>query len=440
MLPDRRHEPRFRMHPARDATLAALAAAALALLAWIPAVLATPWKGQQVQKEGATHVMNPGTGVEAPATVELKELWRLGGESESDEEFFGVISQIATDAKGNVYVLDAQLSQVKVYDSGGNFLRTVGHEGEGPGEFRRPGDMFFLPNGNLAVLQMIPGKIVLLDPQGKPAGDFPLPAPEGGGFQMLRGGRRAGNNIILVRQLQAFAQDQSKLTQTVALDRLDIAGKVLGTYTKLSRDLLLANLVIDEQQFWTFEQGGRWGVGTDGRVYVLLGGLDYAITVYKPDGTLDRVIHREYQRRKRTPEEVARIKGIWEAFTRQAPNSKVQIGDLDYDIQALYPRDDGSLWVLTGRGASDRAAGVLGVFDVLDADGKFVREVTLRGQGDPDKDGFYFVGDRLYVVTGALDAAIAMQGGGEGKAKEEDAAPMEVICYRVDAPVMAKGR
>ena len=328
-------------------------------------LVAGPWKGREAKNEtGVLQVQNPRQGMEDATTIELDELWRLGGDSESDEEFFGVIAQIRIGPDGNLYVLDGQLAEVKVYDANGQWLNSIGREGEGPGEFRRPNDMFFLPDGNLGIMQSVPGKIVKLTTEGDPAGDVTLPQPEGGGFQLLRGGAVSGDNLVLIRQLQNFAE--GKVDQTVFLDLVDTEGKVIATYTTSTRHLELANLIIDEKTFFTFEQQGRWAVGGDGRVYVLENYLDYAVTVYNPDGSKDRVVRRDYKRRKRTQGEIDRIHGIWEAFLRQAPNAKAEIGEFDYDIQAIYPRDDGSLWVLTAHGSREQADGVLGTFDVFD--------------------------------------------------------------------------
>ena len=415
----------------------ALATAAL-VLTGIPGMSAAgSWKGQEVQKDGALHVVSPASGFENPVTVDLKELFRLGGESESDEEFFGVIMRIATDAKDNVYVLDMQLSEVKIYDPNGKYIKTIGRKGEGPGEFSNPSDMFFMPDGNIGVMQVFPGKIVMLTPNGDPAGDYPLPKPEGDGYQVLLGGHRCGSHLVLARQLQKFVE--GKFTQNVSLDRLDLQGKVSNTYLSMERVLEMANLVIDEKTFSTWEQG-RWDAGSDGRVFVVTSTSDYEVTVFNTDGTKDRVIERAYEKRNRTAAETAEVRSLFEASVRQAPNAKIEINPYDHDIKSVHSRDDGSLWVLTSRGSRNLPAGVLGVFDVIDDKGRFVRQVTMKGQGDAMKDGYFFVGDRLYVVTGWLDAVMAMRGGGAKQETDTESSPMELICYRVEAPVIAKGK
>lgn len=144
------------------------------------------WAGTETVENGVTWVRNPADPSEGRGVIELKELWRIGGETDAEGEFFGVLNQITTDDTGNVYLLDRQLTEVKVFSPDGAYLRTIGHEGEGPGEFVRPSDVFLTPEGRVAVVQGFPGKIVLLSKDGTPAGEYPTPKREQtglGGFQ-----------------------------------------------------------------------------------------------------------------------------------------------------------------------------------------------------------------------------------------------------------------
>ncbi len=50
-------------------------------------------------------------------------------------EIFGHISAMKLDSAGNMYILDSQYSEVRVFNSEGVFLYSVGSEGRGPGEF-----------------------------------------------------------------------------------------------------------------------------------------------------------------------------------------------------------------------------------------------------------------------------------------------------------------
>ena len=79
----------------------------------------------------------------APPTVQtwrLQEVWRLSGDDD-DAPLLGVIREARSDTDGNVYLLDRQLCHVLVVSRTGEFLRTLGREGEVPGEVRRPRDL-----------------------------------------------------------------------------------------------------------------------------------------------------------------------------------------------------------------------------------------------------------------------------------------------------------
>jgi hypothetical protein len=391
--------------------------------------LADPWQGEETTKDGVVHVMSPATPSDGTRTADLEELWRIGGDTDVEEEFFGVISRVTTDKEGQIYLLDSQLSEVKVFDQDGSYVRTIGREGEGPGEFRNPSDMFFVPGGNIGIMQMVPGKIVLLTPEGDPAGEYPVPAPADGAFQLFFGGRLAGEQLALNGGINTFAE--GSFTQTRYLALIDKNGKETVRLHEEPREMSFADMVFDDTQWDTFDR--RWTVGSDNRIYACLSHPNYEVTVWSPQGKEERVIERKYEHRKRTAEEMERIKGIYSAFTRQVPNAQIKISEWDKDVNQIFTRDDGSLWVLTSRGENDRPDGSLGVFDVFDAKGHYVRQVTLRGEGNPQEDGYFFVKDRLYVVTGFLDAAIAAQGGGtEDTETEVEPDPMAVICYRLD--------
>jgi hypothetical protein len=405
-----------------------------ALLIALSISLATAgaWRGSEVTKEGVTHVMNPKESSDKPTEHEAEELWRIGGED--DEEIFGVITDVLADAEGNFYFLDAQLNEIKVYSSDGEFLRTIGREGEGPGEFRGAFNMFLVPGGNIGVLQTFPPKIVVLTPEGDPAGEFPLPELEDEGFRVLLGAQYAGDNLAITYALQQ--PSEAGFTQKNVLALVNSDGTSEIRLHDQSSSMMAASPKIAEKEWDTFRN--RWTAAPDGRAFSCLTFGEYAITVWKPDGKIDRVIHREYPDHVRTAEEKERLLDIYKGFTRQipVPGIKYEIEDTFNQIAngGLNARDDGTLWVLTSRGSNGLPEGVIGIWDVFDDKGRFVRQVTLKGDGDPLNDGYFFVKDRLFVVTDFLNALMALQGGGGGEDDEVDdeAELMEIISYRVE--------
>jgi hypothetical protein len=68
--------------------------------------------------------------------VSLIEELRIGKLDGSEEETFGAIMKMAVDSEGGVYVFDNQVPALRHFDANGQFVRTLGREGSGPGEYR----------------------------------------------------------------------------------------------------------------------------------------------------------------------------------------------------------------------------------------------------------------------------------------------------------------
>jgi len=409
------------------------AAAFVAVFSCAPSgAAASDWKGKTETREGVLHVLNPAEPAEPPMEITLDERWRIGEDSESEDEFFGVIMEIATGTDGTVYILDTQLHQVSIYSPEGEFVRAIGHEGEGPGEFRRPGNLILLPGGNIGVVQTMPGKIVMLSPEGKPLGNYPVPEAPGGGVRFFLGCQRAGDNILL--GVNEFSQSEAGFKTIFHIIAVNPKGEQIASYLSIENQRDAANMVFDEKESSGF--GTPWIAGKDGRVYASKVFDAYRIEVWRPDGARDRVIERQYQSRARSSEEMERASRRFRVRINNAEPER-KISKTDRDIFRMFPRNDGTLWVLSSRGGFSAPKGVLGVFDVFDAEGKFIRQVSLKGEGSIERDGLFFAGERLYVVTDLVSARFAAFGGGAGGAAEEEAdtEPMSVICYQLGQPL-----
>ncbi len=411
-----------------------VAAAAFLLAAASGLARAGDWKGSVETVEGVKTVVNPATGFAAPATVKMPELWRIGGDTDNEDEFFGVISDIDIDANGDVYLLDSQLNEIKIYTKTGEYIRSIGREGEGPGEFRGPVAMYFTPDDKVAVVQAMPGKIVLLTRDGQPAGDGAIPKPDDGGFQLLQGGEARGGNIVLFMARTKFDQAANKWSRTGFLASVDGTGKQLCEYLSKDNTINMTAAEMSDVAWDTFER--RWEVGQDGKVYACTSYDNYEINVYAKNGTLEKVIKREFKHTPRPANEKKFMETVMGFWAQRIPNCKVTIADMNKDIENIYVRDDGSIWVLNSVGARDLPKGTMGVFDVFNPDGQFVKTVTLQGQGNPIQDLYVFEKDRVYVVTDFVTAAMTAQGI-TGLETEDEPEPMAVISYKLEGDAIA---
>ena len=80
------------------------------------------------------------------------------GVLEGPEEYqFGRVGDIAVDAGGGIYVFDGLAPALRYYDSTGQYVRTLGGEGEGPGEYKDASLGLAVRRGD--------GRLVMRDPR-----------------------------------------------------------------------------------------------------------------------------------------------------------------------------------------------------------------------------------------------------------------------------------
>jgi hypothetical protein len=366
-------------------------------------------------------------------TLKLTEVWRIGGDSMADEEFFGVITDIDVDDDNLVYLTDVQLAEVRVFDETGSYVTTIGREGEGPGEFRRPTGTTFLPDGRIGVTQPFPSKMVLFTPDGEPAGDLPF-EPEGKGFSSLGRSALCGDNIAAV--FRFGNPSESGFTQNAVLAFVSPEGKVVKRLREADVTMEYANSLCVERDWNNF--ANCWSAAPQGMVAVRDSYVDYAFSIYDAEGNRT-VVTREYSDLPRTDDERKTIEKRWAAgIARWVPNPTFEIEKNWNPIEDLHARRDGTVWVRTTRGKWDLADGEMARLDVFDADGRYLYEAVLQGDFDPENDGLFFDDDHIFVVTDLVSASMAFGGGDAADEEmEEDPEPMSVICYRVDLQAVA---
>ncbi|MEZ4423056.1 MAG: 6-bladed beta-propeller [Gemmatimonadota bacterium] len=111
-----------------------------------------------------------------PLPWRLERRIALGGAEEGPESFFRLPpGTVASDARGQIYVLDPLRHRVVVFTPDGTFVRSVGGEGAGPGELESPGALSVGPDGVLSVFDFGKGALVRFGPDGTVLPQHPLP-------------------------------------------------------------------------------------------------------------------------------------------------------------------------------------------------------------------------------------------------------------------------
>ncbi len=374
-------------------------------------------------------VHNSDTPIHSLRTIQMRELWRLDGESE--DSVIGRVARIITGDDGRSYLLDKQSGDVVVIDGEGRIEDRIGRFGEGPGEFRYPVDLFLTEEGMVGVIQAMPAKVVLLSPDGIPQDEAPLPKIWDGGMDLLRECRYAAGRLFL----RTAFRDRSDPDFSLTLDGIvGIERKTNSVIWYRDRSLSRPATVNHHREFertysvppWT------WAVGREGVVYVSEAFDKYEIFVYSANGELVRIIDREYETRTRDAKYRDNLqKSINISLagrTYRGVPFTFEICNTNMDIHELFPRDDGTLWVLSSRGAYDVVEGVIATFDVFDSSGVFDHQVAVMGEGCYYTDHFYLSGGLFYVVRNITED-IRVENGEADSGSDQ----YELICYQLQA-------
>ena len=86
------------------------------------------------------------------------------------ELLFGRIASVARDEDGNLVVADGQANEIRIFDPRGTHLRTLGGEGEGPGEFERLGGAWPVAGGGIVAIDSNLERVTRFDPDGATEG------------------------------------------------------------------------------------------------------------------------------------------------------------------------------------------------------------------------------------------------------------------------------
>ena len=235
------------------------------------------------------------------------------GEVEGPEEvLFGRIGSIAVDDEGRMYVLDSQALNVRVFDSAGEYIETLGGPGEGPGELGTAESVVLLADGRVAVNDQLDRRVQLYRPGRGETEAWPYSAGVliVGSRQQLYADRH-GRTFVVVPQFSSVGDFVRYVI--VPLDSNGVPQDTLlppgGDFEPPSVELELdmdsgpartisPAIPLTARHYWTLNPDGRFvtGVSTDYRVDVEReDGVLRIERVYKPAAVseAERSYHRE---------------------------------------------------------------------------------------------------------------------------------------------------
>jgi hypothetical protein len=102
--------------------------------------------------DGVEYVHNKEVPLHPKKTVSFEEDLSIGGEDDEGNIVLFRPTSFIVDRNENIYIIDWQDQAIKAFNQNGEYIRTIGRKGEGPGEFRSIRYLTFLPNGRLLAM------------------------------------------------------------------------------------------------------------------------------------------------------------------------------------------------------------------------------------------------------------------------------------------------
>ena len=339
--------------------------------------------------------------------VKLDLHLRITDEDLPEEMFFENPMEVTCDDEGFLYVVDFRAQHIKKFDPSGKFLKVLGREGEGPGEFNGPYRITFAKD-RLVVYELMARRLTSTDTDGRYIKNELMNITEGS----VRGITALSNGTIVVEKERTYLWREDRPQDFM----MYLLSPELATLHKIYEHTIVRNKYITEPERTNIPQPFYadvcWATTPDGKIVIGFAET-YKISLFDPEkGELFFFSHK-YKTVKVTKKD----KDQWFAgmtFTRGGqilqgaqeyvkkntsfPNHKPPFHDIKVD-------PEGNILVFTH--SPDKVSDFT-YFDAFDPKGHFINRVEVVGddlfQRNMPRLGQYFAAvstdeEDLYQVS-----------------------------------------
>lgn len=321
----------------------------------------TAWNGTIETKDGATIVHNPKEPIYKEPVLKLTEDLEIKGSGEIEEQMFQSINTMDVDEEGNMYILDEQAGNIKIFDSSGSFRKTIGRKGQGPGEFGMPISLFLTKQNQIIVNDMGQRKIQYFDKEGNYLKEFSIADKF-----LFFGPMVTSNGDLIV----TYTIPQEK--PVTVLQKLNPAFESILTFTSLPLDPPPALNIFVARSLSSL----RWAVTyNDEIIWADMKNPEYKLRILDTDGKLKRIITREYDPISITTDDKDRL-------MEQTFGDNPAQDQWDVRFPECYPPFSGFSFDDFGRLFVKRYEKVKneegGLYDIFDSEGKYIARMRLK--------------------------------------------------------------
>lgn len=394
---------------------------------------ARPPSVEVMDSAGIQLVLNGPEGVWGSGSGTVEEVLRIGVAEGDERHQFYQVTDVDRDPEGRVYVANGTTATIRVFDDEGRFVREFGGQGQGPGEFVRLDRIYMSENGPwIGDSSLL--RVTAFDFRGRPVDGWTFIAD---GILYLS--HRTPQGWLGVAYQEVRPRPERPPVGTAHTTRVFVHRIEAGSGVDAggSPEPLIE---LPPRILYAVEDGSAWdwplflpraytGVDAAGRIHVSPGD-PYQVDVFSPDGTLLRRIRRDVAPVLLEPEVAASelvgyarefllgeeyggsrdsaLRQIREYAERVEWQASLPTGTRVPPVGRLLVSPDGSFWLertdaipaalrefwrTFPNGREAIGGQEPGLWDLFDADGRFLGQVQLPPRFVPYRaDGFTVLG------------------------------------------------
>jgi len=315
--------------------------------------------GVIVVSNGKKPAPTPGRPTRLTMTAELTV-----GLSKNPDESFTDVSYLVVDGEGRIFCLDIKDQKIKVFDKNGEFLRVIGKQGQGPGEFGLAVGIQLTGDNLLMVEDNANKRLALFKPTGEFVRYISMADKLGLVSLMLDAqGNYLGREFVIDKSNGKMFFEAKKFDQNLkplfTLDKIEYPIPDPGSKAKMN--------FLEMKSVYQLDPAGNIYYGRN---------RTYDIKVYSPEGKHIRTIEKEYDRIKITQQDIEEMIAATANITPGVDYKKLFAFPEYYPPYDSFVLDEkGRLFVRTfTKGKAEDGYEV----DVFDAKGRFIAQFATK--------------------------------------------------------------
>jgi hypothetical protein len=307
----------------------------------------------------------------------------IGTEPGTGPYEFHRIKAIIRRGDGAIVVANGGTLEIRLFDSNGKIIRSIGGKGAGPGEFQAFSQLVVLERDSLLVSDELQRRYSVFGPDGKHARTVILTPPPGrvrADFKLIlrNGGMFAGSLDIAPSQPRKEAYYSTQHLFSYNAD--GTAGKDVGTFGVWEHVIHATTPQFGGVAYYDLAFGRTTTLAAHGNRILAGDGSGFELRYYSPTGSLQEILRAAEPREEVTQQDRDGYRQLLMLTAR--PEQKTAMEKLADEMP--YPREipsfrrfvvaaGGRIWVQRYLRSSTKTD----IWVVLEADGRFVDEIAM---------------------------------------------------------------